>query len=224
MASLAEEFPEIVRKRLEALNSSAYAEERKADLPADAIRNIMRAGDPHGPRLARLQEVCDALGLDLYIGEPGAGRASSGGPIPDDFAAIPHLEAVLSAGPGAEPSNGLVEHLAFRRDWLYRIGVRADKAAIVSVRGDSMSPTLDDGDLVLVDGGPTEVRPRRVYAFTDLDGQLRVKRLEPINATGELVLRSDNTEAPLEVRRGADVERIHIHGEVVWSARTWRQC
>lgn len=86
-----------------------------------------------------------------------------------------------------------------------------------------MAPSLLDGDLVLVDGGRTSVRPRRVYAFTDIDGLLRVKRLEFIAKVAELVIRSDNAEAPIEVRRGEDIERMVVHGEVAWSAHTWRQ-
>ena len=215
-------FPAIVQARLDELGTNPFSAEQKAGLPADAIRNVLRADNPLGPRLSRVQEVCDALGLELYIGARRPPADAS--PLPeDDFASIPRLEVQLSAGPGAEGSNTVIERLAFRRDWLYRLGVEPGTAAIVAVRGDSMAPGLQDGDLVLVDGARTTIRARRVYAFTDIDGQLRVKRLEPIPKADQLVIRSDNADAPTEVRHGDDAARLLIHGEVVWSAHTWRE-
>lgn len=219
-------FAEIVTDRLAELGLNVHQAEARAGFPTGYIRGVVRDdGKRASPSIDKATNIAEALGLELYIGParppPDAGPLSE-----EDYATIPRLDAQLSAGPGAEGSNVVIERHAFRRDWLYRLGIAPDRAAIVAVRGDSMAPGLLDGDLVLVDGKRTAVRPRRVYAFTDIDGQLRVKRLEPVPAPGEdaeLVLRSDNPDAPTEVRRGEDAARIVIHGEVVWSAHTWRQ-
>ena len=47
-----------------------------AELPRDAIRNVL-AG--HDPRLSRADEICRALGLELYIGPPRGEVPRSGG-------------------------------------------------------------------------------------------------------------------------------------------------
>lgn len=219
-------FAEIVTDRLAELGLNVHQAEARAGFPTGYIRGVVRDDDKRAsPSIDKAARIAEAIGLELYIGprRPPPDAA----PLPDeDYAIIPRLEVQLSAGPGAEGSNVVIERHAFRRDWLYRLGIDPARAAVVGVRGDSMAPGLLDGDLVLVDGKRTSIRPRRVYAFTDVDGQVRVKRLEPVLVAGdepELLLRSDNADAPTEVRRGEDAARVVVHGEVVWSAHTWRQ-
>lgn len=70
----------------------------------------------------------------------------------------------------------------------------ADPAKCFSliVSGDSMAPTLADGDKVIICKDVEELKDGGVYAFR-LDDQIRVKRLSR-NDRGDLIIRSDNPD------------------------------
>lgn len=221
MEDLGKQFGDIVAQRLKALDTNAFAVEKAFGLPADAIRNVIRSEKRSGPTLSRVQEICEALDLDIYIGP----RRSTG-PVEtvvlgnEDFAPIPRLDARMSAGPGAE--NGdvhVIEKLAFRRDWLDRMGVDPTQAVLVQVSGDSMTPGLHDGDLALIDRRRNKVRNGNVYALTDTDGSTRVKRIDLL--PNGLILRSDAPSYPTEFRPCDDANRLQIIGQVVWSGHSW---
>ncbi|WP_306047890.1 XRE family transcriptional regulator [Nioella sp. MMSF_3534] len=105
--------------------------------------------------------------------------------------------------------------LAFRQDFLDRLGVSPDAARLVSVKGDAMAPTLGDGDLALIEATRTAVRNGRIYAFVDQDGTNRITRLDRPEK-GMLVVRSDNPASPVEFRKEGQVE---VKGEVLWWGR-----
>lgn len=139
----------------------------------------------------------------------------------DDFAKIPRLDIRLSAGNGAQNGHPeVIETLAFRHDWLKRLDLSASSAVLVAIDGDSMAPDLHHGDLALIDKNRATVRSGHVYAFTDIDGSTRVKRLDAVPDQG-YILRSDNPKFPTETRLGPDANRVHILGQVVWSGHTW---
>lgn len=221
MEELGKQFGDIVAQRLKALDTNAFAVEKAFGLPADAIRNVIRSEKRSGPTLSRVQEICEALDLDIYIGP----RRSSG-PVEtvvignEDFAPIPRLDARVSAGPGSD--NGdvqVVEKLAFRRDWLARMGVDPAQAVLLQISGDSMTPGLHDGDLALIDRRRNKVRNGHVYALTDIDGLTRVKRIDVL-PTG-VILRSDAPSYPAEFRSADDANQLKIIGRVVWSGHSW---
>ena len=189
----------------------------------DGLIRDIRSGRLPSPD--RLEALFQYLGLEFYLGPP---RDPPGDPPeapiePDGsaFSALPLHDAEVSAGPGAgNDAEAVTERLAFRREWLARMGVAPGQGVLVKVRGDSMAPTLLPGDLVLIDQARAEGSKGRVYALVDVDGGTRVKRLDrPDRAT--LVLRSDNPDHPIELRRGSDLDRLRIIGEVRWSGHTW---
>lgn len=213
-----------IRERLNELGATQHAIERSAGLPPDAIRNVLRGSEKDGPRLRRLSQIADALDLELYFGPRRADPAPGAGELPgDDFVPVRRLDLALSAGAGAEPVEGPPQAVvAFRRDWLARIGLAPGDGVVVSVRGDSMVPTLHDGDLVLIDRRRCTPRPGRAYALTDIDDMLKVKRVDADPGAGVLLIRSDNPAEPALLRSGPDAARVLIHGEVVWSGHCWR--
>lgn len=148
---------------------------------------------------------------------------------PSEFAPIPVHAASLAAGDGAHNDDEtVIAHLAFRRDWLKRIDVSPGSAVIARARGDSMLPTISDGDIVLIDRAraepptrirePQDTRPAPLYALLD-DGAARIKRLE-LATPGTLALLSDNPVAPPEFR---PVSVVSIIGKVVWWGHTNRE-
>jgi phage repressor protein C with HTH and peptisase S24 domain len=216
-----------VSERLSALGTNAFAVENSAGLPADAVRSILRGGKKAGTTLNRAQDVCNALGLELYIGPR---RDSGAVQVIDreaEYAHIPVHDAMLAAGAGAfNGAEEVVDFLAFRRDWLRRLGLDPSRAVIARATGDSMQPCVWHGDLVLIDRSridpPMHSRPdrgRRAPVFALLDeGAAKIKRVQWIEP-GLAVLLSDNPDyAPTFAR----AENLSIIGKVVWWGHTSR--
>jgi len=229
----ADQFGDIVAQRLKALNTNAYAAETSAGLAADAIRNVIRSEKRSGPTLSRVEEICAALGMEFYIGPP-----RDTGPIEHmtidgaDYAHIPLHDAMLAAGAGTlNEAEAVVGSIAFRRDWLHRIGVAAADAKLARVQGDSMQPSLWPGDMILIDTRVNEppVRTREtrdqrrspIYALID-NGEARVKRIER-PTPDQMLLISDNTDYRPELRQGTNLKAITIIGKVVWWGHTNRE-
>ena len=61
------DFTETIRRRLAETGQSQYRAAVKGGLPQDAIRAVLSG---HVPRLNRVEQICRALGLELYIGPP----------------------------------------------------------------------------------------------------------------------------------------------------------
>lgn len=182
------------------------------------LQNLKKGSSPS---VERIEALAKALGLEFYLGAP-----RETGPIEiaeidgEQFAPIRRFDAELSAGNGAENGNVHVsEILAFRRDWLTRLHVSPSNACLVKVRGESMQPTLHDGDLVLIDQSKTKIRSGRIYAFND-GGHSKVKRLDCMD-DHTLIIRSDNPQFPLDIRKGEDANALKVIGEVVWSGHTF---
>lgn len=84
-----------------------------------------------------------------------------------------------------------------------------------------MSPTLSDGDLVLVDQRKIMPAGRRIYALVGADGDARIKRVERL--PDMLILHSDNDSYPTELVPAAEAARYRILGEVVWRGHSLKE-
>lgn len=217
------DFDALILERLSQLGENVNSFEAKQGWAQGYLRAVVRNDDKRSrPNIDRAKVIAEALGLEFYIGPP-----RERGPVyttridHQDFAAIPRLDARLAAGGGAEndPAETLGA-LAFRRDWLRDRGISPDRSCLLRVTGDSMAPTLRDGDLVMIDERRTEIRGRRVYAVIDTDGAARVKRLEARH-DAYILLTSDNPDHVSELRTGPEMNDLRILGEIVWSARVW---
>lgn len=191
-----------------------------------AIQSLKRGSSPG---LDRVAAMAKALDLEVYFGPRRDQKSVQRIDVADtEYATIPFHEASLSAGSGSD-NNGsnVVDYLAFRRDWLRRIGVSPMKACLARVSGTSMVPTLRSGDMVLIDMATTEPtrqskagRKPSIFAFVEA-GEARIKRIDRPSRDVILLL-SDNAEYVPELRTGKEIERLQtaIIGKVVWSGRT----
>lgn len=133
------------------------------------------------------------------------------------FALIPRYEVVFSAGQGKEATYEQVSGShAYRRDWLAKHGLVVGSLVIAEVDGLSMYPTLNDGDIVLINRAEKKVRNGKIYGFRDGDEGLRLKRLfrQP---DGKIRMVSDNPdkqEYPDEYLTPMDAEATMI-GRIV---------
>jgi hypothetical protein len=218
-----------VEAGLKARNISA----RRASLDVvgnDGLIRDIRAGVM--PAVDRLEALMDYLGLGFQFGATSAPvlieHITLAG---SDYARIPVHDARLSAGPG-EMNDGvaIIDHMAFRQDWLRKIDVKPENALIARVAGDSMAPAIQSGDLVMIDKTRRDVPafkktrlPQQlpIFAFRQ-DDQARVKRLERRVKEKLLILYSDNPTLPAEVIGEGDVQSLEILGQVVWSGHVWR--
>ena len=125
-------------------------------------------------------------------------------------------EVASAAGVGAEVYDETpIGLLWFRNDWLLSHSIDPEQSNIISVRGESMEPTLPDGCSILVDRKRREPHEDRIYVMRTEDG-LVVKRAGK-DAEGDWQIESDNEDwEPMPWSR--DTEVI---GEVRWVARTF---
>lgn len=137
-------------------------------------------------------------------------QALGGPPGPEPSFALPRLDVQASAGPGAYADSDLVLGVDAVDPSLARaLKLTSGQAGLITVRGDSMEPQLNDGDQLIVD--TSDRRPgkaARVYVIR-VDGALMVKRVRA-GADG-LEAVSDNPDAPPV----PDLP-IEVVGRVVW--------
>lgn len=229
MPSAQDIYAVLEARRLELGLSQAEVGNRAFGKPDNSAFQALRRGS--SPAADKLASLCEALELEFYFGtkrqpEPAEQVYLEG----NDYAHIPLHQATLSAGPGSLNGDSVViDHLAFRRDWLRRIGVVPEHAKLARVTGDSMAPALSDGDVVMIDTSDKEVRPgnrdkhpRRpsIFAFVE-DGEARVKRIDLIDDDLFAII-SDNPDHPPQYRRRATLFSMHIIGKVVWWGHTVR--
>ena len=166
-----------------------------------------------------------ALGAPDEALVPGQRRAMrgpvrSGAPrsLPQRMRLIPRLAVGASAGPGALADNEApVAEIAFDEAWLRRLGAGSDAVTMIRVEGDSMAPTLSDGDdiLVAMHGGTGAHRRDGIHVLR-MDDALIVKRLA-FRPDGRLSVTSDNALYPSFPDLAP--ESVHIVGRVIWAGR-----
>ncbi|MGE3691868.1 MAG: helix-turn-helix transcriptional regulator [Novosphingobium sp.] len=131
----------------------------------------------------------------------------------DDWVDLPRLSLGASAGPGALTAEELpIGALRFSARWLRSQGLHAAQLSAIAVAGDSMEPTLRDGDEILVDRTPRPLRDG-VHVVRVGDALL-VKRIDA-SRPDSLALISDNPAYP-PVDIPAD--QCEVVGKVVWKS------
>ncbi len=150
---------------------------------------------------------------------PATAEDESGGENYDNFAFIPQYTAKAAAGLGHEnPHVESVNTLAFKREWLRAKGLNSKHLIAISADGDSMWPTINDHDVLLLDTSKTEPADRQIFVLTSSDKGTIVKRLIK-TAMGGWIIRSDNDDcddyADVMLAR-SEVNEHRIIGKVVW--------
>jgi phage repressor protein C with HTH and peptisase S24 domain len=136
-----------------------------------------------------------------------------------DFAFVKRLDVRASAGSGAIAIHeDTVELLAFQADWLRSRHIRPEAARVLTAKGDSMEPTIRDGDILLVDTSISRVRDNAIYIVV-YNGNVLVKRVN-LKRDGSLVLMSDNERHVAEEVPLDEVPDLHIAGRVMWFGRS----
>ena len=126
---------------------------------------------------------------------------------------VPRLALGASAGPGALAGDEQpIGAFRFAARWLRGQGLDPAMLSAIAVAGDSMEPTLRDGDEILIDRSPRPARDG--IHVVRVEDALLVKRLD-IGRPGTIALLSDNPAyRPLELPAG----EVQLIGRVVWKS------
>ena len=175
------------------------------------------------PSMSYLQDLYKEFQIDLnwlLTGERSDHDSPTGRINRQDLVMAPMFDVQASAGLGQEVvSEDINDYFAFNKKWLSnQLRVSGDNLAFVSVSGDSMVPTLNDGDDVLVDMSQKMVHKEGIYLLHTPHG-LMAKRLKQRN-DGVLSVMSDNQEFDSWDIQLTEREENAVVGKVVWCARS----
>lgn len=179
------------------------------------IQQFIKRGTPRKLDEADRAKIARYFSIDeRLLGGPAAGGAPA-----RPLVQVARLEVGASAGPGAlVDDESAVGQFSFDESWLRRVASgRPEDLSIIRVSGDSMLPTLSDGDDILVDRSDAGDRLRDGIYVLRRDDALSVKRISVNPAGGSVAVNSDNPDH----RSFADVKlaAITIIGRVVWAGR-----
>lgn len=202
----------------------------EAGLGETFVRDILKRDND--PTLSKISRLADTLGvpLDWLLNNHGDGESESF--LSSEAAAnrapkgsVPQIDVTAGMGGGGVTGEINVEHngIIISADqvsgrWSLpefihaRIGVPAQRMAALPVQGDSMSPTLKDGDVIFVDTAHRQPSPDGIYALADDFGGVIVKRLESHGGDGRVRIISDN---PLHQPYERSIEEMFIFGRYV---------
>ncbi|MEP1495189.1 S24 family peptidase [Pseudophaeobacter sp.] len=140
-----------------------------------------------------------------------------GDQIPDGFVPIPRMEVRASAGNGrvAIMNDAEAQVVAFKEEWLRRLGVSPRNATIIVADGDSMADTIGHGDLVLLDRSIDHVVDNGIYVLV-YGGMVLLKRVQ-VKRNGVVLLKSDNPRYETEEIQSHEVPELIIEGRVRWA-------
>jgi hypothetical protein len=184
------------------------------------VQQFIKRGTPR--RLAEddRRRLASYFGIDeALLGGPAAAPASAA----EGLVSVPRLDVGASAGAGAADSaERRLGRIAFDARWLRRLGLSGgdpDRLSLIRVEGDSMVPTLSDGDEILVDRLDSAGRLRDGVYVLRVEDALVVKRVA-LGPAGRVSVLSDNEAYP--GWPDCDPAGIDLVGRVVWVGRRLR--
>lgn len=166
--------------------------------------------------------LCHAKGVSLDWIWTGEGPMRGGILQPslpvDGFVYIPRYGDVrASAGSGQLVSNEAVsDFLAFREDWVrFRLRRNPTNLVVIEAIGDSMAPTIENGDIMLMDKSETRIRDSAIYVLASGDEAI-VKRVER-KFDGALKVISDNPVYETVELSATQAPDLRVLGRIVWA-------
>jgi phage repressor protein C with HTH and peptisase S24 domain len=203
---------------------------RTMSVSPSAFRKWLRGeAEPSRERLVALADAAKVSIAWLAKGEgpaPTLARPTQGdgarsaeperGIDPSRFILLPKQAEAAAAGTGTPPpARPETEYIAFRHDWVRTVlGIEPADLILETAVGESMRPTIQDGDLLLVDTTDRTVSSFGVYVL-EIGGERLVKRVQR-KLDGTLVLISDNETYQPDHVTGQMLDAVTVIGRVVW--------
>lgn len=111
----------------------------------------------------------------------------------------------------AQPGTSAI---AFSNEWLERFNKRSSLIRQLTVIGDSMAPTLNEGDLLLIDSSDSRLADGKMFVLR-CQGELLIRRIQIAPQSG-LYLLCDNPNYPPALITHQELDSLEIVGRVVW--------
>ncbi len=230
MVTTNDQLAAAVARRLKQLVATPGMRQRilSQGVPSSTLQRL--SGGKNVPQTDSLVRIAEAanVSLDWLAGltddrDPVPEASSVGmisrvsAAVPDGFVAVPTFNVQASAGNGSlasSPENEEADLVAFREVWLRSLGFLPGRVHILWASGDSMNPTIRDGDMLLVDRTIDRVVNDGIYVVVAA-GAVRVKRIS-IRQNGSVLLRSDNDRYEAETIPSDEVPSLIVEGRVRW--------
>lgn len=162
---------------------------------------------PKANYLAAIAEV----GADICYIVTGKNPKKQKSDFEAEFDLVNVYDVKVSAGHGSICSGSVepTSRLAFRKDWLHKQGLYAKDLLIVPATGDSMIPTIEDKQKLLINSADKELTDGFIYVIRNQEDYL-VKRIQK-QIDSSILLISDNKVYPpmqLELNDAFDIEIV----------------
>lgn len=185
----------------------AFLTGKSRSMQTDTLERLAKAAD------ANVSEIIGARGNDAPIASRDVVRvrsyrivASAGGGRVAERTHRGATHPEEERGPDFFFPKAFVEHV---------LRATGGELAVVWVKGDSMAPTLNDGDVVLVRTTDTDISVPGVFAIADHDF-VSVKRLQitSVDPPRVKVISDNRLYEPYET--AIDGGALHVIGRVMW--------
>lgn len=217
-----------------AMNAANMSQGALAKASGVAQPTIWRLTSGNAQGSTKIVEIANALGVRSEWLSTGSGpmRADGQQPAaptvttPSNVYRVEVLNLSVSAGPGAVISEFVevlrsVEYSPEDARLMFD-GRKQEQVRIINVRGDSMSGTIEPGDLLFVDISVNSFDGDGIYAFL-YDDTAHVKRLQKMK--DKLLVISDNKSyAAWDPIERDEMNRVFVFGKVIGSMpQTYRK-
>lgn len=136
-----------------------------------------------------------------------------------NYTGVLQLTARGSTGDGEDNSHVEIRGvMAFKSEWLRENNLNQRHLDVIYANGHSMEPTINDGDVLLIDESKIEPKDGQIFALQSESKGTIVKRLVRSDFDG-WIIRSDNPDKARygdETLRDGEINEVRIIGRVVW--------
>ena len=166
------------------------------------------------PQLNKLRIFCNSFNIPLayFTGETNIST--------EDIAYIDfYTNVYASCGKGCLMDSADKETLAIPTKLIPTKIKNGKNYSIIKIRGNSMSPEINDGDLVLIEHHNGEqIIDNAIYLFM-YENEVFVKRLS--KNINEVIITSDNKDYPQIILKKDELNNLYIIGKVFGFARKY---
>lgn len=134
----------------------------------------------------------------------------------DEMERVPFYNVQASAGFGAFNQDVYApdDYIGLSKQWLAVRGLYINRLAFITAFGDSMYPTISDGDMLLINRASTQPKDGKIYVFRQGE-QLWVKRVQGIMGGIRLISDNKDTYSPVDVIFDEALD-FEVLGQVVY--------
>lgn len=163
---------------------------------------------------AKIAEL-GGVGVDWLLGLTSSVKSED-----QNVIAIPHYDIEAHAGSGSmEMVADISKYMSFDTAWFDKYVPPAAILGALDINGDSMQPTLNPGDMIIVNMNRESIKDALAEGgifVLAVRGDFKVKRLQPM-INGSLRMISDNPRYQEEVIPSDILESdVYIQGHVIW--------